>query len=94
MAEALLKVGKDPAFRKDWQDVVLEEHAVEQMSTGKEVLEDVKVYTDWLPEIMSMKRKAVKTTFSFLSAQPQFFEPFDRSSCLALALTSSAGTPL
>ena len=46
MEEALLKVGKDSAFRKDWEDVVLEGNAFEQMFTGKEVFEDVKVYTD------------------------------------------------
>ena len=54
MEEALLKVGKDSAFRKDWEDAVLEGNAFEQMFTGKEVFEDVKVYTDWRPEIMSM----------------------------------------
>ena len=36
--EALLKVGKDPAFRKDWEDVVLEGNTFEQMFAGKEVL--------------------------------------------------------
>ena len=36
MEEALLKVGKDPAFRKDWEEVVLEGIAFEQMFTGKE----------------------------------------------------------
>jgi hypothetical protein len=27
------------------------------MFTGKEVLEDVKTYTDWRPEIMSMYKR-------------------------------------
>src|SRR5919106_1219700 len=57
MEEALLKVGKDPAFRKDWEDVVLEGNPFEQMFTGKEVLEDVQAYTDWRPEIMSMYKR-------------------------------------
>jgi tripartite-type tricarboxylate transporter receptor subunit TctC len=57
MEEALLKVGKDPAFRKDWEDVVLEGNAFEQMFTGKEVLVDVKLYTDWHPEIMSVYKR-------------------------------------
>jgi tripartite-type tricarboxylate transporter receptor subunit TctC len=57
MEEALLKVGKEPAFRKDWEDLVLEGHAFEQMFNGKEVLEEVKVYTDWRPEIMSMYKR-------------------------------------
>ena len=57
MEEALLKVGKDPAFRKDWGDVVLEGSAFEQMFSGKEVFEDVKMYTDWRPEIMSMYKR-------------------------------------
>jgi tripartite-type tricarboxylate transporter receptor subunit TctC len=57
MEEALLKVGKDPAFRKDWEDVVLEGLPFEQMHTGKEVLESVKIYTDWRPEIMSMYKR-------------------------------------
>ena len=57
MEEALPKVGKDPAFRKDWEDVVLEGNAFEQMFTGKEVLDDVKVYTDRRPEIMSMYKR-------------------------------------
>jgi tripartite-type tricarboxylate transporter receptor subunit TctC len=57
MEEALLKVGKDPAFRKDWEDVVLEGNAFEQMFTGKEVLDDVKLYTDWRPEIMSVYKR-------------------------------------
>ena len=43
MEEALLKVGKDPAFRKNWENVILEGNAFEQMFTGKEVFEDVKV---------------------------------------------------
>ena len=53
----LLRVAKDPAFRKDWEDVVLEGSAFEQMFTGKEVFEDVKLYTDWRPEIMSMYKR-------------------------------------
>lgn len=57
MEEALVKVGKDPAFRKDWEDVVLEGNAFEQMFTGKEVLDDVKLYTDWRPEIMSVYKR-------------------------------------
>jgi tripartite-type tricarboxylate transporter receptor subunit TctC len=57
MEEALLKVGRDPAFRKDWEDVVLEGNAFEQMFTGKEVFENVKIYTDWRPEIMSMYKR-------------------------------------
>lgn len=57
MEDALLKIGKDPAFRKDWQDVVLEGNTFEQMFSGKEVLEDVKLYTDWRPEIMSMYKR-------------------------------------
>ena len=57
MEAALLKVGEDPAFRKDWQDVVLEGNAFEQIFAGKEVLDDVKVYTDWRPEIISMYKR-------------------------------------
>jgi tripartite-type tricarboxylate transporter receptor subunit TctC len=57
MEEALLKVGNDPAFRKDWEDLVLEGNAFERMNNGKEVLEDVKLYTDWRPEIMSMFKR-------------------------------------
>ena len=57
MEDSLLKVGKDPAFRKDWEDVVLEGSAFEQMFSGKEVFEDVKVYTDWRPEILSTYKR-------------------------------------
>jgi len=57
MEEALIKVGNDPTFRKDWGDLVLEGSTFEQMFSGKEVLEDVKVYTDWRPEIMSMYKR-------------------------------------
>jgi hypothetical protein len=57
MEEALLKVGKDPAFRKDWEDLVLEGLAFEQMFSGKEVFENVKIYTDWRPEILSMYKR-------------------------------------
>lgn len=57
MEDALLKVGRDPAFRKEWEDLVLEGNAFERMNTGKEVLEDVKLYTDWRPEIMSMYKR-------------------------------------
>jgi ABC-type amino acid transport substrate-binding protein len=57
MEDALLKVGRDPAFRKDWEDLVLEGSAFEQMFGGREVLEDVKVYTDWRPEILSMYKR-------------------------------------
>jgi len=55
--DALLKIGKDPAFRKDWEDVVLEGNPFEQMFTGKEVFADVKQYTDWQPEVLSMYRR-------------------------------------
>ena len=57
MEEAPLKVGKHPAFRKEWEDVILEGTAFEQMFTGKEVLGDVKEYTDWRPENMSMYKR-------------------------------------
>jgi tripartite-type tricarboxylate transporter receptor subunit TctC len=57
MEEALLKVGNDPAFRKDWEDVVLEGLPFEQMYSGKEVLESVRIYTDWRPEIISMYKR-------------------------------------
>ena len=57
LEEALLKVGKDPAFRKDWEDVVLEGNSFEQMFSGKEVFEDVKQYTDWRPEILTMYKR-------------------------------------
>ena len=57
MEEALIKVGNDPTFRKDWGDLVLEGSTFEQMFSGREVLEDVKVYTDWRPEIMSMYKR-------------------------------------
>lgn len=57
MEDALLKVGKDPEFRKDWEDLVLEGSAFQRMNTGKEVLEDVKLYTDWRPEIMTMYKR-------------------------------------
>ena len=57
LEEALLKVGNDPAFRKDWEDVVLEGNPFEQMSSGKEVFEDVKQYTDWRPEILTMYKR-------------------------------------
>jgi hypothetical protein len=49
MEEGLLKVGKDPVFRKEWEDVVLEGHPFEQMFSGKEVFEEVMAYTDWRP---------------------------------------------
>ena len=55
--DSLQRVGKDPAFRKEWEDVVLEGNPFEQMFTGKEVAEDVRVYTDWRPEIMSMYKR-------------------------------------
>jgi tripartite-type tricarboxylate transporter receptor subunit TctC len=57
MEEALLKVGKDPAFRKDWEDLVLEGLSFEQMFSGKEILENVKIYTDWRPEVLSMYKR-------------------------------------
>jgi tripartite-type tricarboxylate transporter receptor subunit TctC len=55
--EALLKVGKDPVFRKDWEDLVLEGHPFEQMFDGKRIVEEVMAYTDWRPEIMSMYKR-------------------------------------
>ena len=57
MEDALLKVGKDPTFRTDWEDLVLEGNAFERMNNGKEVLDDVKLYTDWRPEIMTMYKR-------------------------------------
>lgn len=55
--EAILRIGKDPAFRSDWEDIVLEGQPFERMFNGKEVVEDVKLYTDWRPEIMSMYKR-------------------------------------
>jgi ABC-type amino acid transport substrate-binding protein len=55
--DSLQRTGKDLAFRKEWEDVVLEGNPFEQMFTGKEVSEDVRVYTDWRPEIMSMYKR-------------------------------------
>jgi tripartite-type tricarboxylate transporter receptor subunit TctC len=55
--DALVRTGSDPEFKKEWEGVVLEGNAFEQMVTGKEVLEDVKTYTDWRPEIMSMYKR-------------------------------------
>jgi tripartite-type tricarboxylate transporter receptor subunit TctC len=57
LEEALLKVGQDPAFRKDWKDFVLEGHPFEQMFNGRQVVEEVMTYTDWRPEIMSMYKR-------------------------------------
>jgi hypothetical protein len=45
LKEAMLKAGQDPAFRKDWEDMVREGNAFEQMFSGKEGFEDVK-YSD------------------------------------------------
>jgi tripartite-type tricarboxylate transporter receptor subunit TctC len=55
--EALLKIGKDPAFRKDWEVLVLEGNPFEQMFGGKEVTDDVRQYTDWRPEMISMYKR-------------------------------------
>ena len=55
--EALLKIGKDPAFRKDWEVLVLEGNPFEQMFGGKEVADDVRQYTDWRPEMISMYKR-------------------------------------
>ena len=57
MEEALLKVGKDPTFKKEWEEVVFTGEAFEQMFSGAEVFEQVKVYTDWSPEIMTMYKR-------------------------------------
>jgi hypothetical protein len=57
MEESLLKVGNDAAFRKDWEELVLEGHPFEQMFSGKEIFENVKVYTDWRPEILSVYKR-------------------------------------
>lgn len=55
--DALVQTGSDPELKKEREGVVLEGNAFEQMFTGKEVLEDVKTYTDWRPEIMSMYKR-------------------------------------
>jgi hypothetical protein len=55
--DALLRIGKDAAFRKDWEDIVLEDQAFEQMFGHKKFSEHVKLYTDWRPEIMSMYKR-------------------------------------
>jgi tripartite-type tricarboxylate transporter receptor subunit TctC len=55
--EALVRTGNDPEFKKEWEEVVLEGNPFEQMFTGSEVLEDVKVYTDWRPEIITMYKR-------------------------------------
>jgi len=55
MEEALQTVGRDPAFRKEWEDVVVEANAFEQKF--KEVYEDMKVYTHCRPEIMIMYKR-------------------------------------
>jgi hypothetical protein len=65
MEGALLMAGKDRAFRRAWEDVIHEGNAFEQMFTGSEVFEDVKVYTDWRPEIMSMYSVIAAYVFGF-----------------------------
>lgn len=55
--DALVKTRDDPEFKKEWERVVLEGNAFEQMFTGKEVLDDVKVYTDWRPELIGMYKR-------------------------------------
>lgn len=55
--DALVQTGNDAEFKKEWEGVVLEGNVFEQMFTGKEILEDVKVYTDWRPEILSMFKR-------------------------------------
>jgi hypothetical protein len=69
MEEVLLKVGKYPAFRKDWEGDVWRKH-VRQMFTRKEVLEDMKLYTGWRPEIMSMYH--LIAAYVFDSGNPEF----------------------
>lgn len=51
------KERKDAAFRREWEDIVLEGNPFEQMFTDKEVLEDVKAYTDWRPEIIDLYKR-------------------------------------
>jgi hypothetical protein len=53
----LLKAGKAPTFRKNWEGVVLEETLLSGFFPGRNVLEDVKMYTDWRLEIMSMYKR-------------------------------------
>jgi len=57
--DALQRVGKDPEFRKEWEDLVLEGNAFDKMYSGTEVVEAVQLYTDWRPEILgAFKRLA------------------------------------
>ena len=39
---------------------MLEGNAFERMNNGKEVLEDVKLYTDWRPEIMTIYKRLAR----------------------------------
>lgn len=55
--DALVRAGNDAEFKKEWEDVVLEGNVFEQMFTGKEIMEDVQVYTDWRPEVLSMFKR-------------------------------------
>ena len=49
----------------DWKAVVPERNAFEQMFSGKEVLDDVTVYTDWRSEIMSVHNLIAVYVFGF-----------------------------
>src|SRR5262249_61657922 len=40
MEDALLRVAKDPPFRKDWEDVFWEGSAFEQLLTGRKVFKN------------------------------------------------------
>ncbi|HXV83916.1 MAG TPA: hypothetical protein VEG60_29015 [Candidatus Binatia bacterium] len=57
LEEALQKVGNDPEFRKEWENLVLEGNAFEKMFTSKEVFAGVQLYTDWRPEIMNAYKR-------------------------------------
>lgn len=49
--KALVKAGKDPEFQKDWVKVVGIK-PYEGVAESAEVLEAVRIYTDWNPEVM------------------------------------------
>lgn len=57
LEDALLKVGQDPDFRKEWETIVLEGNPFDRMFSGKEVLQGVEIYTDWRPEVMEAYKR-------------------------------------
>jgi len=57
LEEALLKAGADPQFQREWETIVLRGTKFGGVYTAKEVVDAVRIFTQWKPEVYKAYRR-------------------------------------